>query len=203
MVFNGSDIFNRIIEITQERKIKTSDFYNRIGITRQNFSKWKTGSIPSFEVLNKIKKELNVSWDWLLNGNQEQDTTDVAAPYQIVNRIDDWIERKNNTKKYETNFYDCINDIVSDNEIGNWFAGRQNIDISKLARIADRLGTSVQYLITGYDISIAQAKSKRPWDEDSEYQNFYQIFSQLDEKSKDTIKDIASLYYKEFKQLNK
>ena len=196
MDFNGSDIYNRIVEIIQERKTKTSDFYNKIGITRQNFSKWKSGSIPSFDVLYKIKEELNVSWDWLLNGTQEQDTTDIAAPFQIVNRIDDWIEKKYKKKKYEANFYDCINDIISENELSGWFTGRQNIDISKLSKIADKIETSVQYLITGYDISIAQAKSKRPWDEDSEYQNFYQIFSQLDDKSKNIIKDIAGLYYK-------
>ncbi len=199
MDFNGSDIYNRIVEIIQERKTKTSDFYNKIGITRQNFSKWKSGSIPSFDVLYKIKEELDVSWDWLLNGTQEQDTTDIAAPFQIVNRIDDWIERKYNKKKYEANFYDCINDIISENELSGWFTGRQNIDISKLSKIADKIETSVQYLITGYDISIAQAKSKRPWDEDSEYQNFYQIFSQLDDKSKNIIKDIAGLYYKNLK----
>lgn len=203
MEINGSDIYNRIVEIIQERKIKTSDFYNKIGITRQNFSKWKSGSIPSFDVLYLIKEELNVSWDWLLNGTSEQDTTDIAAPFKIVNRIDDLIEKKTNKKKYEANFHDCIKDIISENELSGWFTGRQNIDISKLSKIADKIETSVQYLITGYDISIAQAKSKRPGDEDSEYQNFYQIFSQLDEKSKNIIKDIAGLYYKDLKQSEK
>lgn len=68
---NGIDIYNRILKILQERKTKTSDFYNKIGITRQNFSKWKSGSIPSFDVLYKIKEELNISLDFLLTGNEE------------------------------------------------------------------------------------------------------------------------------------
>ena len=52
-------------------------------------------------------------------------------------------------------------------------------------------------------LRITQAKSKRPWDEDSEYKNFYQLFSQLDDKSKNIIKEIAGLYYKDCNQIKK
>ena len=38
-----------------------------IGISRTNFSRWKNGTLPSLEILEKISQYLNCSIDELLN----------------------------------------------------------------------------------------------------------------------------------------
>lgn len=67
---NGTDIYNRIIYLININHLKNSDFYKDIGITSQIFSNWKYRSIPSLDVLYKIKIYFNCSLDWLITGKE-------------------------------------------------------------------------------------------------------------------------------------
>lgn len=198
MDINGTDIYNRIIQMLELRGIKNSEFYDKIGITRQNLSKWKAGSLPSVDVLYLIKEELHVSLDWLLTGKNEQDGLNPTEPYRIVDRIDGKLKEVTGLQDSNmSGFYDSIKDIVKPYELIDWVEGRQNIDITKIAKIADRLGESVQYLITGTHISKAEYTEKYFGDRESEDANFYRTFSCLSIDKKETLKHIALLYFNE------
>ena len=193
MEINGTEIYERILEMLTIRGIKNKDFYEKTGITRQALARWKSGSLPSIDILYLIKEELNVSLDWLITGKNEQDGTDPAAPYQIVNRIDNYIEESTNHKKYESNivFYNCIKDIVHPQELQDWLYGRQNIDISKIVKIADTLGESVQYFITGSHISSSEYTEKYNGQKESENAEFYKEFANLDKEGKGIVKQLT------------
>ena len=198
MEINGTDIYKRIIQMIELRGIKTNDFYNKIGITRQNLSKWKAGSLPSADVLYSIKEELNVSLDWLLTGKNEQDALSPTEPYRIVDRIEALL--KENSKldgPWVPGFYECIKDIVKPYELNDWIEHRQNVDITKIAKIADRLGESVQYIVTGSHISKAEYTEKYFGNKETEEANFYRTFSCLSKENKDTLKHLAELYFNE------
>ena len=202
MLINGKDIYQRIIDMLEMRDIKKIDFCTKIGITRQNMAKWKSGSLPSIDILYAIKEELKISLDWLLTGQNIQDTTDPSAPYQIVNRIDDSIERKTGHKVWEKDFdfYSSIKDIVHEQELADWLYGRQIIDISKVAKIADRIGESVQYLITGSQISKAEyVRYYMP--KEPIVANLLHFFSPLNEENKNYIQKTTELVF--FKQYGK
>ena len=198
MEINGTDIYKRIIQMIELRGIKTNDFYDKIGITRQNLSKWKAGSLPSADVLFLIKEELNVSLDWLLTGINEQDTLSPTEPYRIVDRIEDLLKKDSKLEgRWMPGFYERIKDIVKPYELNDWRDHRQNIDITKITKIADRLGESVQYLITGAHISKAEYTEKYFGNKESEDANFYRTFSCLGKDKKEVLKHIATLYFNE------
>ena len=198
MNISGTAIYDRIVKMLEIRNVKANDFYKKVGITRQNLSKWKAGSLPSIDVLYSIKETLDVSLEWLLTGENNQDGLDPTASYRIVDRIDDTIKR---TKKFQGNweagFYDCIKDIVKPYELNDWVQGYNRIDISKVKQIADRLGESVQYIVTGSHISKAEYTEKYFGNKETEEANFYRTFSCLSKENKDTLKHLAELYFNE------
>lgn len=199
MEINGSQIYQRIVDMIKMRGIKKTDFYDKIGISSQHMMRWRCGSLPSVDILYLIKEELNVSLDWLLTGNNNQDATDLSAPFQIVNRIEDCLERKTHHKKWESNYdiYAPIRHIVKPQDLGDWLYGRQAVDISKVAKIADVLGESVQYLITGSPISKEEYTEKYFGDKETKDANFYREYSCLTPDNKETVKHITDLLFHE------
>lgn len=199
MEIKGNEIYQRIVDMIKERNIVKKDFYSKTGITRQNLVRWKLGSLPSIDVLYAIKEELNVSLEWLLIGNTSQDSNNPSAPYQIVNRIDDCIERETKHKKYEPSsvFYSCISDIVNEYEIPDWFCGRQTIDISKVSKIADKFGESVQYFLTGSHISKSEYTKKYSGTNDSEDADFKKNVASLNSDNKQIIQKMARMLREE------
>ena len=199
MDINGSEIYQRIVDMISERKIVKKDFYEKIGITRQNLVRWKLGSLPSIDVLYSIKDELDVSLEWLLMGSKEQDCNDPTSPYKIVNRIDAVIEENIGNKKYESksDFYSCINDIVKEYEISDWFCGRKEIDICKLSKIADKFGESLQYLLTGKKISDAEYIKKNYGPVEGEDADFKKNLFSLNSSNKKIITEMARMLREE------
>jgi transcriptional regulator with XRE-family HTH domain len=197
MEINGKEIYERIIQTIKNRGIKNIDLYKKLGITRQHLARWKNGSLPSIDILYAIKEELNVSLDWLITGKNNQDATDPAAPFQIVNRIDYYLEDKTKRKKYEDNFYSSIDDIVKPYDLADWLNSRQELDISKVVKIADRLGASVQYFITGSQISKSEYTEKYFGNRETEDADFYRKFSCLDTDKRKEAKHIVDLLFNE------
>ncbi len=197
MDINGKGIYERIIEAIKIRGIKNIDLYKKLGITRQHLARWKNGSLPSIDILYAIKEELNVSLDWLITGKNEQDATDPAAPFQIVNRIDYYLEDKTKHKKWEENFYSSIAEIVKPYELEDWLNSRQVLDISKVVKIADKLGASVQYFITGSQISKSEYTEKYFGQRETEDANFYREFSCLDNERRKEAKHIINMLFNE------
>ena len=69
---NGKEIYERIIKIIKIRGIKNKDFCEKTGVTRQALAKWKSGSLPSIDILYVIKEELNISLEYLVTGKFSQ-----------------------------------------------------------------------------------------------------------------------------------
>ena len=85
---NGYDIYERIVQMLAMRGLKQKDFLSSLGITRQNLARWKSGSLPSVDVLYEIKEKLQVSIDWLLTGKNEID------PIEKINGTLKYLERE-------------------------------------------------------------------------------------------------------------
>lgn len=87
---NGTEIYYRIVNLIELKNIKKQDFYKSIGITRQNLSKWKKGSLPSIDTLYKIKLYLNVSFDYLLTGKDIQyNLSEIISKTKIKKEINE------------------------------------------------------------------------------------------------------------------
>ena len=65
---NGFEIYQRIELLIHKRSTVKKDFYKDVGITRQNLARWKSGSLPSADVIIKISEFFHVSTYWLLTG---------------------------------------------------------------------------------------------------------------------------------------
>lgn len=89
---NGTDIYKRILKLIFLNDIKKKDFYSKIGITRQNFAKWKAGSIPSIDILYKIKHYFNVSFDYLLLGEENNTNLSNTQKINLKNQIKDILD---------------------------------------------------------------------------------------------------------------
>lgn len=161
MDISGEHLFNRVFNLLEDRNIKQKDFFAKVGVSKQAVARWKVGGFPSVEVLFSMSKELNVSIEWLLTGICYEDTYESWSPSEILKRIIARLEDFTGLKSYESGFYASIEHIVDKHELMDWAYGRRFVDIDKLCRIAERLGVSVQYLITGKTI------------DPEEYANYY------------------------------
>lgn len=91
-IINGTNIYNRIMKLIFLNNIKKKEFYSAIGITRQNLAKWKAGSLPSIDVLYKIKNYFNVSFDYLLLGEENNTNLNNNQKINLKNQIKDMLD---------------------------------------------------------------------------------------------------------------
>ena len=100
---------------------------------------------------------------WIMTGYNNQDTSEIDSPSQIVNRIEDQLEHITKQKRYEhdDSFYSVLIGIIEPYELGDWFNGRQIPDIHKLVLIAKKLSVDLQYLITGTNVEYIQDDIKK------------------------------------------
>ena len=100
---------------------------------------------------------------WIMTRENNQDTSEIDSPSQIVNRIEDQLEHITKQKRYEhdDSFYSVLIGIIEPYELGDWFNGRQIPDIHKLVLIAKKLSVDLQYLITGTNVEYIQDDIKK------------------------------------------
>lgn len=91
-IINGTNIYNRIMKLIILNNIKKKEFYSAIGITRQNLVRWKLGSLPSIDVLYKIKNYFNVSFDYLLLGEENNTNLNNNQKINLKNQIKDMLD---------------------------------------------------------------------------------------------------------------
>lgn len=191
---NGEHILNRLLNMLNLKNIKQKDFFAKIGISKQGVSRWKEGSFPSIENAYLMANELDVSLDWLITGNEKgEDSWEETSPAHIVNRIEETLEQATHHKVYELDFniFESIKDIIDPHELNNWRDGKRPLDTVKLCKIADRLGVSVQYLMTGTPIS-KEEYTHYYGSKESAFMEFYRQFHNLNPADQEHIK--ATLY---------
>ena len=123
-------------------------------IPQASLGNWKTkNSAPSLDHLSKIAKFMNVSLDWLVNGEDPKTEISIASisRHTIMDRIETILRQ--NTNSFQTPFEELyaehLGKIAAFDLINNWSLGRTNIPESILTGIAKELKVTSDWLLTG------------------------------------------------------
>lgn len=69
---NSKSVYNRIIELCEQRNIKITPLLTKLDIATGSSSGWKAGKMPSCVALVKLAKYFDVSVDYLLFGTSPE-----------------------------------------------------------------------------------------------------------------------------------
>ena len=198
----GKDILQRVLLLLNLRHITQKEFFTKIGLHSQTPAHWKRGSSPSIEAVTAMATELNVSIDWLVRGEGVEDLSEESSPAHIVNRIEAILEKITKHKVYETNYniFESIKDIVNQRELNDWRDGKRPLDTIKLCKIANRLGESVQYLMTGSNIS-KEEYTHYHGSKETDFMELYRQFHNLNLDDQEHIKSVINTFYYKQQQL--
>lgn len=152
-----------IVEILEnylkEKKISLRQFSVLVDIPHSTILTWKKkNTLPSMEFISKIAAFMNVSLDWLVNGELavDEDNTN-ENPYSrrsILYRIEIVLRQNNKDRDYdddddfESLHNKYLKNIVDYEVIKNWKEGRSNMPEWVLPKIAAQLKVSLQWLLT-------------------------------------------------------
>lgn len=139
----------------KEKKISLRQFSALVDISHSTIITWKKkNTLPSIEFISKIASFMNVSLDWLVNGEIAEGTDNsYENPYSrrsILYRIEIVLRQKNLDYDYniESLHNKYLKDIVDYEVLMNWVEGRANIAEDVLPKIAAQLDVSLQWLLT-------------------------------------------------------
>lgn len=80
----------RLFELMEERKIKVKDITQATGITAASFTDWKNkGNIPSSQRLHQLAEFFNVSVEYLLGNDNDENALDQKIQTQISQLSED------------------------------------------------------------------------------------------------------------------
>ena len=154
---NGIDFLNRIDEVLLERNISKKELSKILELNTSTISNWKTSnSLPPVNTINKIAEFLEVSIDWLINGNSLNQISDkyknILSRNFIRDRVYSIISDKLNIKdadNEETHKLFFINlPKFTYRLFINWSKYRCNFDIYILQEVAFTLGVTLDHLLT-------------------------------------------------------
>lgn len=139
----------------KEKKISLRQFSALVDISHSTIITWKKkNTLPSIEFISKIASFMNVSLDWLVNGEIAKGTDNsYENPYSrrsILYRIEIVLRQKNLDYDYniESLHNKYLKDIVDYEVLMNWVEGRANIAEDVLPKIAAQLDVTLQWLLT-------------------------------------------------------
>ena len=141
----------------KEKKISRRQFCALVDIPNTTISSWKTKNVlPSIEFVAKIAKFMNVSLDWLVNGDivdnasQENTYENLTSRRSIVYRIEIILRQNNNDYDYnlESLHQKYLSEIIDYETLINWMNYKANINETILPAIAKKLNVSLQWLLT-------------------------------------------------------
>lgn len=154
---NGIDFVNRIDLILEELCMSRKELGTFIDLGPSTISAWKTRNIlPPVETIEKIASKLNVSIEWLLTGSSYQ-TKDLECGKQVRKAIRDRIyitlasklgKENADTEENHSLFFTSPS-VITYTTLLNWEKGYVNIEISAFEDIANKLGVSLQFLLSG------------------------------------------------------
>lgn len=213
----GADILLRIDTVTRERHTTRGAMCEKLGISRSTLSSWNAENCyPKTDIIAKIADYLEVSTDWLINGNNYsalEEASIKAEREKVIERIklrlDLQVEKSDITKPqssidweitFKPNQYvryiTYLDDILSEDRLYNWSKCRCEIRYSSFEKIASRLKTSVQYLMKGNTDSINTPYDTNLYSLAEENKSELLCYSQLTPENKAKIKSILEDTYK-------
>ena len=148
------DILNKILRLMFEKGIPQKQLADYLGLKNYQISEWKSGKTKSYmKYIGEIASFLGVSVDFLLNDDvsfeTESETLDSKEAYDshnIANRIKEVAKLRNITLKQM-----LVDLSLGSNAMSAMYHGKI-IASDSLARIADYLDVSVDYLLGRTDI---------------------------------------------------
>lgn len=175
-------------EYLKTKKISLRQFANLIDYSHSAISSWKKKDtvLPSIEIISKIAKFMNVSLDWLVNGeitdNSDNTLENPCSRKSIVYRIEIVTRQKFNDFDYdpESLHKKYLSDIVDYELLTNWELGKANISENVLPAIAKKLDVSLQWLLTKeeYHVDITEYEVQLAM----KYQGLLKGYNCLDEE---------------------
>lgn len=151
---NGIELVEIIDNYLESKGISRRQFCSQIEIPPSTIAAWKHKNIlPNTELICKVAKFMNVSIDWIVNGeNPQQESNNVDFSRQtIMDRIETILRQ--NTNSFQTPFEELYTEhlgkIAGFELINNWSLGRTNIPESILTKIAEELKVTSDWLLTG------------------------------------------------------
>lgn len=142
-------------EYLKEKKISLRQFSTLVDISHSTIITWKKKNIlPSIEFISKIASFMNVSLDWLVNGEiaagLDNSDENPCSRRNILYRIEIVLRQKYADYDYdiESLHNKYLKDIVDYEVLKNWVEGRAYMPEDVLPKIAKKLDVSLQWLLT-------------------------------------------------------
>lgn len=157
---SGAQIAEILENFLAEKKLSRRQFCALVDIPSSTIGMWKLkNSYPSIELASRIAQFMNVSLDWLINGEicpgYENSEAEPTYPKLITNRLYQLISEQNDYHSvygYNKEFHDLfLKDIVDYESFFNWDQGRAVLPLSTFVKLAEKANVSLQYLLTGKD----------------------------------------------------
>lgn len=171
---SGIELISRIDEILSEKGKSRKEFAKELNIQPNTMGNWKTNnSMPPVDTIQKIAIELEVSAQWLIDGdiNFEENTNFLGAQSRKSIRERIYIALKNKYEKSDNRFaedflsnsillrdlhnYYFASEFVSFDYLYNWSKGRCEIEFFIFNQLAIGLNTSLSFLITGSETLVS------------------------------------------------
>lgn len=163
---DSANFAERVYLVLSELNISKKAFSESLGLSHSAVSSWKaTNTFPSVEVLFSVAEKLEVSIDWLLNGESSlyvmvESTHSERARTEVRKRIYQSVCSKypEDTICQKVDFTDeaALEEIhkayfkdgfISYRRLFNWAKGRCEIDYILFEQIADNFGANILYLL--------------------------------------------------------
>jgi len=183
---SGIELINRIDEILSEKGKSRKEFAKELNIQPNTMGNWKTNnSMPPADTIVQIANALEVSTDWLINGNkdfeEEEHLYRQYSRYSIRLRIYEALKKKyekednrftpdflnNESLLRELHYYYFNGGCVSYDILYNWSKGRCEINTYFFDQWAQSLNTTLQFILTGSKVLIPTNDNySKPFEED-------------------------------------
>lgn len=151
---NSVEILEILDNYLDSKKISRRQFCLDTDIPKSTIANWKAKpTSPSIDLMYKVAKYMNVSLDWLVNGENSLQEINIVAfsRHTIMDRIETILRQ--NTNSFQTPFEELyaehLGKIAEFDLINNWSLGRTNIPESILTGIAKELKVTSDWLLTG------------------------------------------------------
>lgn len=177
----------RIDAVLFMMNIKKVRFYADLELSKQTVTQWKKGSMPAADKLLKISDYLDVHPKWLLYGKiNDKQIYDIDSAKSQVTRIYNTLKEDFNCFPDQPNFLMPLQNCVTEVQLSKWALGMQIPTINQLKEIAEKLGTSILYIINGTDVAKEQSRF-----ETTSIQTYYC----LDEKNQKAVDETIIAFY--------